>query len=50
MPQVGLDVARGLESLRRVVAEVLLAERPVLAAGSDLPWLMSADAATGRAG
>jgi RNA polymerase sigma-70 factor, ECF subfamily len=50
MPQVGLDVARGLDSLRRVVAEVLLAERPVLAAGPDLPWLMSADAATGRAG
>jgi RNA polymerase sigma-70 factor, ECF subfamily len=42
MPQVGHDVARGLDSLRRLVAEVLLAERPVLA-GS--PWLLT-EAAT----
>src|SRR3954454_3830416 len=31
MAQVGHDVARGLDSLRRLVAEVLLAERPLLA-------------------
>jgi RNA polymerase sigma-70 factor (ECF subfamily) len=49
MPQVGLDVARGFDSLRRLVAEVILAERPALAGGPDVPWLMSADAATSRA-
>jgi RNA polymerase sigma-70 factor (ECF subfamily) len=50
MPQVGLDVARGLDSLRRLVAEVLLAERPALADGADLPWLLSADATARPAG
>ena len=34
MPQVGHDVARGLDALRRLVAEACcLAERPALAGG-----------------
>ena len=53
MPEVGHDVARGLKSLRRLVVEVLLVERPALAGGPDLPrprtsgWL-STEAATSR--
>jgi RNA polymerase sigma-70 factor, ECF subfamily len=51
MPQAGHDVARGLDSLRRLVAEVLLNERPIiqapaLAGGSAPPWLLSIEAAT----
>jgi RNA polymerase sigma-70 factor (ECF subfamily) len=58
MAEVGHDVARGLESLRRLVVEVLLAEgsplqRPALAGGPDpscLPsWLLT-EAATSRTG
>jgi RNA polymerase sigma-70 factor (ECF subfamily) len=54
MAEVGHDVVRGLESLRRLVVEVLLVERPALAGGPDLPrpwalgWL-STEAATSRA-
>ena len=52
MPPAGPDVARGLDSLRRLVAEVLLAERPALAGGPDLAWhfgVLQAEATTSRA-
>ena len=44
MPPVGHDVARGLESLRRLVTEVLLAERPALAGVPGHAWLLSSEA------
>jgi RNA polymerase sigma-70 factor (ECF subfamily) len=54
MAQVGHDVARGLDALRRLVTETLLADallaqsaQPALAGGSAGHWLL-AEAATGR--
>ena len=47
MAQVGHDVARGLDSLRRLVAEVLLAERPLLAGmPSPTSGLLATEAVT----
>ena len=47
MAQVGRDVARGLDALRRLVIEALVAERPALA--GNVPWLLSTEAvASGR--
>src|SRR6478752_7864286 len=50
MAQVGHDVARGLDALRRLVAEALLAPSvPALSGGPSGPWLLT-EAATSRAG
>lgn len=52
MPQVGHDVARGLDVLRRLVAEALLVERPHLAlpTGPAPVGMLLTEAATGARG